>query len=130
MAVQQLSNERTTAYTDGAELVFERVFDAPRDLVWKVLTDPERVTNWWGPHGYTTTVVRYGPDRNESSQTLAASVVGASRQLDGALSGTLELVVGRDYSGTRAVQVSSPTPTPSATASLDTITASRAVCTS
>ena len=56
VAVQQLGNERTTAYTDGAELVFERVFDAPRDLVWKVLTDPERVTNWWGPHGYTTTV--------------------------------------------------------------------------
>jgi len=80
--------------------------------------------------GYTTTVVRYGPDRNQSSQTLAASVVGATRQLDGALSGTLELVVGRDYSGTRAVQLSSPTPAPSATASLDTITASRAVCTS
>ncbi len=57
MTVQQLGNERTMAYTDGQELVFERVFDAPRDLVWKVLTDPERVTNWWGPHGYSTTVV-------------------------------------------------------------------------
>ena len=57
MAVQQLGNERTTAYADGAELVMERIFDAPRDLVWKVLTDPERVTNWWGPQGYTTTVV-------------------------------------------------------------------------
>jgi len=56
MVMQQLGNERTTAYTDGQELVFERVFDAPRDLVWKVLTDPERVTNWWGPRGYTTTV--------------------------------------------------------------------------
>ena len=57
MAVQQLGNEQTTVYTDGLELVMERVFDAPRDLVWKVMTDPERVTNWWGPHGYTTTVV-------------------------------------------------------------------------
>ena len=57
MAVQQLGNERTTAYVDGDELVFEKVFDAPRDLVWKVMNDPERVTNWWGPHGYTTTVV-------------------------------------------------------------------------
>ena len=37
-------------------LVFERVFDAPRDLVWKVMTDPDRITNWWGPRGYTTTV--------------------------------------------------------------------------
>jgi uncharacterized protein YndB with AHSA1/START domain len=57
MTVQQLGNERTTAYTDGDELVIERIFDAPRDLVWKVMTDPERVTRWWGPIGYTTTVV-------------------------------------------------------------------------
>jgi uncharacterized protein YndB with AHSA1/START domain len=57
MPVQQLGNERTIAYTDGPELVFERVFDAPRDLVWMVLTDPERVTHWWGPRGYTATVV-------------------------------------------------------------------------
>jgi uncharacterized protein YndB with AHSA1/START domain len=57
MAIQQLGNERTVAYTEGTDLVFERVFDAPRDLVWKVLTDPARITNWWGPRGYTTTVV-------------------------------------------------------------------------
>ena len=56
MAVQQLGNDRTTAYADGLEFVMERVFDAPRDLVWTVITDPERVTRWWGPHGYTTTV--------------------------------------------------------------------------
>ena len=57
MAVQQLGNERTKAYADGQELVMERIFDAPRELVWSVMNDPERVTNWWGPHGYTTTVV-------------------------------------------------------------------------
>ena len=55
MAVQ-LGNDRTTVYTEGQELVFERIFDAPRELVWKVITDPARVTNWWGPRGYTTTV--------------------------------------------------------------------------
>ena len=55
MAVQ-LGNDRTTVYTEGQELVFERIFEAPRELVWKVITDPERVTNWWGPDGYTTTV--------------------------------------------------------------------------
>ena len=80
--------------------------------------------------GYTQSVVRYGPDRNESSQTLAASVIGATRQLDGSLSGTLLLVVGSDYSGTRAVQVSTPSATPTPTASLDVVTADRAVCTS
>ena len=33
-----------------------RVFDAPREQVWKVCTDPELVPRWWGP-GYLTTVV-------------------------------------------------------------------------
>ena len=56
MAVQQLGNERTTAYTDGPELVMERVFDAPRELVWKVMNDPAQVTNWWGPRGHGATV--------------------------------------------------------------------------
>jgi uncharacterized protein YndB with AHSA1/START domain len=57
MAVKELGNERTRACTDGADLVMERILEAPRDLVWKVLNDPDRVTKWWGPHGYTTTVV-------------------------------------------------------------------------
>ena len=51
------STETTTVFTEGQDLVMERVFDAPRELIWKVITDPKRITNWWGPHGYTTTVV-------------------------------------------------------------------------
>jgi uncharacterized protein YndB with AHSA1/START domain len=51
------STASTTVFTEDQDLVMERIFDAPRDLVWKVITDPKRVTNWWGPHGYTTTVV-------------------------------------------------------------------------
>lgn len=41
---------------DRLEIVFERVFDAPRDLVWKVITDPALIPQWWGP-SYLTTVV-------------------------------------------------------------------------
>jgi uncharacterized protein YndB with AHSA1/START domain len=51
------STETTSVFTEDQDLVMERVFDAPRDLVWNVLMDPDRITNWWGPHGYTTTVV-------------------------------------------------------------------------
>jgi uncharacterized protein YndB with AHSA1/START domain len=29
------------------ELVITRVFDAPRDLVWKAWTDAEQVKRWW-----------------------------------------------------------------------------------
>lgn len=56
MAVTQLGNERTTAYTEGPDLVMERIFDAPRELVWKVLTDPARIPHWWGPSSTMMTV--------------------------------------------------------------------------
>lgn len=35
------------------EVVIERVFDAPRELVWKAWTDPELIKKWWGPEGFT-----------------------------------------------------------------------------
>lgn len=40
------------------ELAFtmSRVFDAPRELVWKVCSDPELIPKWWGPRYLTTTV--------------------------------------------------------------------------
>ena len=30
------------------EVQIERVFDAPRDRVWRALTDPELIAQWWG----------------------------------------------------------------------------------
>ncbi len=43
------------APTETAErtLVITRVFDAPRGLVWKAWTEPERVLQWLGPTGFT-----------------------------------------------------------------------------
>ena len=38
----------------GAELVITRVFDAPRSLVFKAWTEPDRAARWWGPQGFTT----------------------------------------------------------------------------
>jgi uncharacterized protein YndB with AHSA1/START domain len=38
------------------ELVLTRVFDAPRELVFKAWTDPKHVAQWWGPHGFTNPV--------------------------------------------------------------------------
>ena len=57
--VQQLGNERTIAYTDGPDLVMERIFDAPRELVWKVLHDNDRIPHWWGPR--TTKMIDVPP---------------------------------------------------------------------
>ncbi len=38
------------------ELVITRVFDAPRDLVFRSMTDPNLVPKWWGPRDLTTLV--------------------------------------------------------------------------
>jgi uncharacterized protein YndB with AHSA1/START domain len=38
------------------ELVITRIFDAPRELLWKAWTDPELVKRWWGPKGFTSPV--------------------------------------------------------------------------
>jgi uncharacterized protein YndB with AHSA1/START domain len=38
-------------------LVIERVFDAPRSLVFKAWTEPERLARWFGPRGFTSTVL-------------------------------------------------------------------------
>jgi uncharacterized protein YndB with AHSA1/START domain len=35
-------------------LTIVRTFDAPRELVFKVWSQPEHVVRWWGPKGYTT----------------------------------------------------------------------------
>jgi uncharacterized protein YndB with AHSA1/START domain len=35
------------------ELVITRVFNAPRSLVFKAWTEPERLAQWWGPRGYS-----------------------------------------------------------------------------
>jgi uncharacterized protein YndB with AHSA1/START domain len=37
------------------ELRITRVFDAPRELVFKVWTDPRHAKKWWGPRDYPAT---------------------------------------------------------------------------
>ena len=39
-------------------LIITRIFDAPRELVWKAWTEPERMVKWQGPRGFTSTVER------------------------------------------------------------------------
>ena len=41
----------TTA--DGPAAVIERVFDAPRDLVWRAWVEPDQFMRWYGPEGVT-----------------------------------------------------------------------------
>lgn len=40
-----------SARSDTGGIVIVRVFDAPRDLVFKAWTEPERFATWFGEHG-------------------------------------------------------------------------------
>jgi uncharacterized protein YndB with AHSA1/START domain len=52
MAAENSSAAESTA----REILFTRVFNAPRDLVWKALTERERLARWWGMKGCTTQI--------------------------------------------------------------------------
>ncbi len=40
------------------ELIITRIFDAPRELVWRAWTDPEMVKKWWGPKDFTAPSIK------------------------------------------------------------------------
>ena len=49
----------TESTVDKSErMVVTRIFDAPRELVWKAYTDPDYVMQWWGPKGFTSPFCR------------------------------------------------------------------------
>ena len=42
--------------TKTAEIVIARVFDAPRELLFRCLTEPEHLTHFWGPIGMSAPI--------------------------------------------------------------------------
>lgn len=51
-----LGNETTVSTPSDREIVSERIFNAPRELVWAAYTDPALVARWWGLRSTTTTI--------------------------------------------------------------------------
>jgi len=46
---------QTATTTDAdRELILTRIIDAPRELVFRMWTDPAHLAKWWGPQGFTT----------------------------------------------------------------------------
>ena len=50
-----MSSSVVTTPKDKPEILGERFFDAPRELVFDAFTNVNHISNWWGPHGFTTT---------------------------------------------------------------------------
>jgi uncharacterized protein YndB with AHSA1/START domain len=79
-----------TDTTTAQEIEITRVYDAPRELVWRAWTDPEHLVQWWGPHGWSTPLetvtmdVRPGGDFRLTSVSDAGAempVVGVYREV-------------------------------------------------
>ncbi len=47
--------DREAPSSDDREILITRTFDAPVELVWRAWTDPQRIGQWWGPRGFSTT---------------------------------------------------------------------------
>ncbi len=53
-----MNNNNSTSFTPQGDIVIIREFAAPRPLVWKMWTEPEHVSKWYGPKGMQGAVQR------------------------------------------------------------------------
>ncbi|HVZ12706.1 MAG TPA: SRPBCC domain-containing protein [Patescibacteria group bacterium] len=51
-----MENFNFTSNNQGIKI--ERIFDAPRELVFKAWTDPEIIKKWWGPEHFTAPSIK------------------------------------------------------------------------
>jgi len=49
-----MTEGNTATNATANALIIQRIFDAPRELVWKAWSEPERFMRWWGPKDYTS----------------------------------------------------------------------------
>jgi uncharacterized protein YndB with AHSA1/START domain len=79
-----------TETATAQEIEITRVYDAPRELVWRAWTEPEELVQWWGPPGWSTPLetvtmeVRSGGDFrlvSVSDQGVEMPVVGVYREV-------------------------------------------------
>lgn len=54
--VNQMNNRTAISLPSEREILITRVFDAPRELVFRAHTDPALIPLWWGPRSTTTIV--------------------------------------------------------------------------
>ena len=60
--VEATSNRLTVTLPSDREIMMTRIFNAPRDLVWKAHTDPEMIAQWWG-RGNKLVIERFEVER-------------------------------------------------------------------
>src|SRR5450631_2159695 len=82
----------TNTIDAAREVTMTRVYRAPRDLILEMWSDPKRITNWWGPFGFSTTThemdfrpggvwrfTMYGPDGTDFPNVVHYVATGPDR---------------------------------------------------
>jgi uncharacterized protein YndB with AHSA1/START domain len=54
--LERLAGHMKAVQPAEREVVLTRVFDAPRELVFRMWTEPAHLERWWGPRGFTNPV--------------------------------------------------------------------------
>jgi uncharacterized protein YndB with AHSA1/START domain len=54
-----MTSKKKSGGGEKFEMTTTRFVAAPRELVFKAWTDPKLVAKWWGPSGFTTTMVNW-----------------------------------------------------------------------
>ncbi len=80
--------------TSSREIRATRHFDAPREVVFRMWTDPQHIAQWWGPRGFTNTIhemevrpggvwrfVMHGPDGTDYQNKIVYQEVVAPERL-------------------------------------------------
>lgn len=65
-----------SAHSDAEGIVIVRVFDAPRELVFKAWTEPERFAKWFGEHGSSIPLDKVWMDPRPGGEWSATMIYG------------------------------------------------------
>ncbi len=89
-----MADTSSTTGTTDREITLTRVFDAPRELVFKAWTDPDQLIKWWGPNGFTNTFqeievrpggvwrfIMHGPDGVDYQNLIVYNEIAAPERL-------------------------------------------------
>ena len=101
--MQELLEAMPELQEDERTVEISRVFQAPRKLVWEAFADPKQVVEWWGPDGFTTTVlemdlrpggkwriVMHGPDGTNYPNEMTITEVAPMERIE------IDLVGGKE----------------------------------
>jgi uncharacterized protein YndB with AHSA1/START domain len=70
-----------TAPATAQEIEITRVYEAPRELVWRAWTVPEELVHWWGPPGWSTPLETVTMDVRPGGDFRLTSVSGDGTEM-------------------------------------------------